>query len=46
MMQQRVDLQKLRAAAQGKPDEVVPVTRGFLDLVERELAVLRGRATA
>ncbi|WP_156349170.1 MULTISPECIES: hypothetical protein [unclassified Sphingomonas] len=46
MMQQRVDLQKVRAAAQGKPEEVVPVTRGFLDLVERELAFYRGRVAA
>lgn len=45
-MMQRVDLEKLRAVAQGKPDEVVPVTRGLLDLIGREIAVLRDRAAA
>ncbi len=45
-MMQRVDIVKLQAAAVGKADEVVPVTRGLLDIIARELATLRQTVAA
>ena len=42
---QRVDIVKFQAAAAGKADKVVPVTRGLLDIIAREIATLR-QATA
>lgn len=45
-MMQRVDIAKLRAAAEGRADEVVPVTRGLLDIIARELATLRQTVAA
>ncbi|KQM76715.1 hypothetical protein ASE70_08055 [Sphingomonas sp. Leaf22] len=43
---QRVDIVKLQAVAAGKADEVVPVTRGLLDIIARELATLRQTVAA
>lgn len=38
----RIDLSVLgRVAKGGKPDDVVPVTRGYLAMAMRELAALR-----
>lgn len=45
-MMQRVDIEKLRAAAEGKAEEVVPVTRGLLGIMAREIATLRQAVAA